>query len=645
MAQPAIKLALASRRQPRGVPTGLGRYMATTFLVLILLATLAPFPATSQTLLQVNSNVSRSLTLYVPAVSGENKGDIIKVIVTLEYPGNGSITVSAGGTVGATTFNSVKMAFLTAAAILGVDWSLLDVNVRFETQNALEGPSASFAIALAVATLLLPFPVGKGLENYAITGAIAPDGLSSRVGGITEKCKAAEAMGLTLVYPTANKAEASSCQRSEDVAGLLSGLENVVNVSIPLEVNVTLSYPKVYAEIMSEEAVKMAKYAELNLSEASSKASIPQEAYKSIVALTSEALNLSKIKPYSAASLAFTALYRALSLNMRAKVTSPTEAEEFLKSVEGKLKVLRDGMPENARSWQAAELLSVAFTRLADAEASIFRSKGLLERGMYINATDEASFALARIESIKTWIKAAKALNNTGLPVNEDLVKLVAIRLSQYSGVAVNYSVSLLESIKKEEPFVAADVDRAISIVRTLYNKGVNELNQGNYLPAIGYFREALSESSYYIFYFGVPHGSPGILEAYRDELKRIAERLAVTSAAYGIYSILASSYIEYSNVLYSQGDSLSAVRILEHAVFSLIITSMLRLGSPSYLSLSPGEVSTGTTQGSTPLPAAPSLRFVDTIALLAIALVAGYLAGLTSRLRRVEEAVLSKFQ
>ncbi len=623
----------------------MGRYMAALLLALILLASLEPVSVASSTSTPVNGRISRSITLYVPAVSGENKGGIIKVTVSIEYPGNGSITVSAGGAVGATTVNSVKMAFLTAAAILGVDWSTLDVSVHFETQNALEGPSASFAVSLAIAALLLPFPIGKGLEGYAITGAIAPDGLSSRVGGIPEKCGAAEAMGLILVYPTANKAEASSCSRSRDVAGLLSGLENIVNVTIPLNVNVTLRYPHAYAEIMSEEAVKMAKYAELNLTEASSKVTIPQDIYKSIVNLTSEALRLSKTKPYSAASLAFTALYRALSLNMRVKTTSPVEAEELVNNVKNKLNALRDSMPETASSWQAAELLSVAFTRLADAEASILRSEDLLKRGLYANATDEASFALARIESIKTWVRAAKSLNETGLPINDDIIKLVAVRLSQYSGISVNYSVSLLESIKKEEPFIAADVDRAINIVKTLYNRGAEELDKGNYLPAIGYFREALSESSYYIFYFGVPHGSPGVLEAYREELKRIVERLAVTNSAYGIYSILASSYVEYSDVLYSQGDRLSAVRILEHAVFSLIITGLLRLGNPSYLSLSPGELKASTTQEGVPLPTAPPLKIVDTIALLAIALVAGYLAGLTSRLRRVEEAILSRFQ
>lgn len=615
---------------------------AALILALALTASLAQVQAQPQA---TWDPVSRSISLYVPAVSGGSRGDIIKVTVSLKYPGNGTVRVAAGGSVGATTENSVRMAFLTAAVLMGVDWNTIDVDVNFETDSSIEGPSASFAIALAIESLLLPFKPQGGYEDYAITGAIAPDGLNSRVGGIAEKCRAAESQGLTLVYPPANEVEveASQCRRALSVAGLVSGLLRVANVTLQA-VNITPSYPEVYARIMSRDAVKMAEYADANLSEALERGAVtPQEA-EAVRSLISQALNLSHSKPYSAASLAFTALHRALSLNVKSKITSPDDAKSFIDHVEAMLDEVRSGIPAGAGSWQAAELLSVAYTRLADAEASIMDARALLERGLYANATVEASYALARIESIWTWIRASKALNSTGLPVGQREVALIAERLSEYSGIAVNYSVSLLEALKEEEPLLASDVDRAVEVIKSLYSKGSRELEAGKYLAAIGYFRESLSQASYYIFYFTVTAGSREVLDSYYYELKNIAGRLAASNAAYGVYSILAASYMEYADVLHGRGDRgnlLSSVNILEHAVFSLIITSMLRLEAPTYLS-PPGGMPPEQAQGGSPSGGPPSIGLVNAAALIAVALVAGYIIGVNSRLRRVEEALLS---
>ncbi|GAB6148302.1 S16 family serine protease [Stetteria hydrogenophila] len=593
---------------------------------------------------QGGAGVSRSVTLYVPAVTDTGKGDVIEVTVTLTFPGNGSVKVeNDGGSVGATTVNSARMAFLTASALLGVDWNTLDLSVHFHSRGTLEGPSGSFAIALAVAALLLPLPVEDAFKGYAITGAVSPDGLDSSVGGVPEKCRAAEERGLTLLYPMANKADASSCSGARPLTGLLSGLRLLANYSAPLRVDVEMGYPEAYAEVMAREAVKMAEYAKGNLTEASRMASVPREVYEQIEGLASRALDLAGDKPYSAASLAFTALYKALALRMQAELRDASEVAEFISSVESKVDELEGSMAASPASWQAAELLSVAYTRLADAKSAVLKAKTLLRDGLNDNATSEASYALARLESVRTWIKAAEAVNGTGALVDRGALRLLAARLLEYSGVAVNYSASLLESIGRENPFTSRDVEAAINIIDYIHSRGVKEFEAGDYVSAIGYLRQALSEASYYIFYFSASREAPDVLNEYVNELENVIEALATVNALRGVYSVLAPSYVEYAGVLLSDGDVLSAVRVLEAAVFSLVITRMLTLCTPSYLA--PKAAGLGGPRhpgaGGAPQPGLP--RAAEAVALAALAFVAGYAAGVAGRVSRVEEAVLSR--
>lgn len=584
--------------------------------------------------------VFRSITIYVPAVSGEGEGDILEVTVTLKYPGRGLVGVESGGPVGSSTIYSMRMAVIVASLASGVDWRTIDVNVTFNTYSAIEGPSASFAVASVVAGLLEPFTVPAALEKYAITGAVSPDGLNSRVGGVPEKCRAADVRGVILAYPPSNEVEARACSSAVPVAGLASALELFFNVTGAAG-SFPYYSPEPYRAVMRGKALDMAEKAEAIAGSLGSNA--PEGLIARISELTSLARELAGDKPYSAASLAFTAYSRALMANASIHGASREAAEQLIEWARAQLEELRSSMPTSASTWPALELLSVAYTRLANAEASLYRAGVYLDQGAYRNASAEAAFTIARIESIKAWVEAAEALNSTGPRITGAQAKAMALIASEYAGVAVNYSISLLDLIGEETGNEA--VRSAMELVRSLYRSGKSMLDQGNYIGAIGYFREALSEASYRIFYYGLAAGATerGI-EAYRVELEALLNKTASMAAARGVFSVLAASYLEYSRVLWETGDPMSSIRLLESAVAASMMSLTTVVQAPSYLLYLAGAEPD--MLGGPPPEAGVEVpdilgRLVGVVtAGVAVAFMAGYLAGVAAKFRRVEDAV-----
>ena len=601
-------------------------------MALLLVASLLLQPSLAS--LPQRGYAERTATIYVPAVS-DDKGELIKVEVKLAYPGRGLVSVKSGGSVGASTVYSVRMAVLAASLFLGVDWSSINVNVTFATLSGLKGPSASFALALAVYALLSPLTPPGNLTRYVITGAVSPEGLSSRVGGVPAKCKAAVEEGLVFVAPLANEGDVAGCDEDNIilVTGLLDASGSILGYRVYTP-PAPMFYPESYAKLMKDEAEKMAEYASGNLSEALSAGLLDEATASAIRARIEEALDLADEKPYSAASLAFTALSQTLSAlaEARASREGKSYVESLIARVEEGLREVQAGLPKSASTWPEAELLSVAYTRAADAEASIARARALLSKGDVKGAAGEAAYALARLETVKTWGRAASLLAGTGPLVGSGQLSLLASRLDSFVGTAVNYTNAVLRLLEEEG---AASYGDARALLSQLYVEARAYLGRGESLTAIGYYREALGLSSYWLFYASLAVGaSPEAVEGYWEELEALANHTLSLAAARGLYSVLASSYLEYARVLMDRGDLMSAVRILEAAVASAGVTLMLALGAPSYLTSSGGVEGVGGAGGGFP---AEAIHVVLTaVAGVSVAFAAGYVLGLSTRLREI---------
>ena len=601
------------------------RLMALLFAASLLLQpSLASLPQ--------HDRVERTLTIYVPAVS-DDKGELIKVEVKIVYPGHGLVNVKSGGSVGASTVYSVRMAVLAASLFLGVDWSSVDVDVTFATLTGLKGPSASFALALAVYALLSPLTPPGNLTRYVVTGAVSPEGLSSRVGGVQAKCKAAVDEGFVFVAPLSNEADVAGCDEDNVilVTGLLDASSSILGYRVYIP-PAPLYYPENYADLMKSEAEKMASYASGNLSEALSADLIDYVTANAIRARIEEALDLADDKPYSAASLAFTALSQTLSAIAEARASREGRGyvESLIAKAEAGLREIQASLPKNATTWPEAELLSVAYTRAADAEASIARARALLDKGDVKGAASEAAYALARLETVKTWGRAAGLLAGMGPLVGPGQLSLLASRLDSFVGTAINYTNAVLRLLEEEG---GASYGDARALLSRLYSEARAYLEKDEPLTAIGYYREALGLSSYWLFYASLAIGaSPEAVKGYWEELEALANHTLSQAAARGLYSVLASSYIEYAGVLMDRGDPMSAVRILEAAVASAGVTLMLALGAPSYLTSSGSVGGAGSAGGGFP---AEAVHIVLTaVAGVSVAFAAGYVLGLSTRLR-----------
>lgn len=143
-------------------------------------------------------NSTRSMTLKVPAVSerGEGKGVMVDINVELK-PGTGKTLVDIDQLVFWTdTQNSIRIAKLVAENITGVDMSQYDViySVGVDAE-AIEGPSAGAAMAIATALLLENSTLNI---SVSITGALEPDGTITPVGGVLDKAYAVKDNNMTL---------------------------------------------------------------------------------------------------------------------------------------------------------------------------------------------------------------------------------------------------------------------------------------------------------------------------------------------------------------------------------------------------------------------------------------------------------------
>ena len=140
-----------------------------------------------------------SATVTVPVIgvtflpTGQEKGVVGELQVTVACPGNGRIYVSSEPLTQIDTQGVARIAVLVASALAHKDWTACDYFFQFKTPSAIVGgPSAGIAMTVATYAAL----TGQKPYSYvAGTGTVGPDAVVGPVGGVYAKMVAAAKSG------------------------------------------------------------------------------------------------------------------------------------------------------------------------------------------------------------------------------------------------------------------------------------------------------------------------------------------------------------------------------------------------------------------------------------------------------------------
>lgn len=571
--------------------------------------------------------------VMVPAVESSDKGVLINITVTITIPGSGVIRVvgeRGAGTVGETTRTSMVMAVKTGSLYAGYYWGSLDATIRIGTREEVEGPSGGFAIAL-LTYLMLVTHSNVEIKGFAVTGAISPDGLAAKVGGVSVKCRVAQESGYTLILPLANVNDVGPhCRSMIPVGGLLSGLRSVKGAP---EVSIKASYPLPgeYNRSMRETAQRYIGEAEKLLRNL--RGARTPWTLEWVEGNITRARALVDEHPYAAASLAFVAYVVALQSHYYVQLEErgvrwAREEISRLKSEVERLKGELDSKPRSGSVYYL-EFLATAYSRLADANSTLYSAESLIAKGRYTPAdvARDLGFAVARLDTVRIWVSIAERLREEKPVIREDLAKTIALIFGDYVRSSVEYASELVKyiieayNIPGEE---AVYLNTYLDVIRGLLERADREASKGNYLAAVGFYREALSKSLSRIF---VPRdvAERDLVDGYLSELSNLQSLLTIAIASRGLTSGLAPAYADYAMVRYRLGDYELSLGLLEEAVASTILWYILALKAASLA----GPIE-GVSLVASPPPTTPGSNALDFYVVVTLSILLSFLLGVT---------------
>jgi len=446
--------------------------------------------------------------IYVPAVS-DHRGALVNLSITLSWPGKGVINVSSEGEVSGSTAYSISAAIWTSAILLGVNPLTFNANVTIHAGGTVSGPSASLATATLTMALLSSSYIPTRFKHFVITGAIVPQGFAGPIGGVNEKCEASMKSNLTFILPVANEVELSpSCRASNtsehriftvgtifESYSLITSLRLLEGIKAP-----NTTYPRVMQRILAQSAESMIRKSNLTLIKINKIISNKKNYINisNIINSIESNIRLSKSLinkyPYSAASLAFTALAQSLGLYYALLLNEgKLNDEKLIKSIKDNLTKMKEYITKaekNIRCLEKLEILSVAAARISDSLWNLETYRELRKEGASIlDLGYTLGLAEARIYSVKSWIEIFKRIPCL-TPIRSGLRDY--IRLVRYfSIVNGNYTVSVLEEV---------GLNNTASILRDLIARADTAFNSNDTVLALGYYREVLSLSTDMIF-------------------------------------------------------------------------------------------------------------------------------------------------
>ncbi|MEM1904425.1 MAG: hypothetical protein QW617_03820 [Acidilobaceae archaeon] len=560
------------------------KLIAIALLTLLLGATLIPLEG--QTEVQPTQRVLSGWVL-VPAVQG-NQGRLINMTIQITYPGSGLISIAIladKATVDEITRLSAELAVKMASILAGYSWKSFDTHIEIQIATNITGPSGSFAIALLVYSLL---SLNSNLSlNLAVTGAITPHGLASRVGGIPEKCSASR--DSVLVLPLVNVAQATPLCYPKPVTGILNATASLNVLRVPSsELTIKTSTPQKLKSLLVEVAENISVATESVLKDLLPAARASVES--NVRSLLEEARNLKDDDPYVAASTAFSAYvtvlnvrhYEAIKREGLGYVVRVLESQrEKATALESRLKGFS---PQGSQLY--IEFASLAYARLADAVYHI----GVVEKSANRMSAEELASRLAyidgRLETVKYWSFVAEALRDEGVQLSSYTLSDTLNLLRDYSSTTASYVVSLVEYVVRNYPLDENTKTYMASValeLRDLVRRAEEEYARDNKIAALGYYRECLSKS---LDIMSQLLGDEShVAREYYKELERIWTVIAAEALTRGVPLGMASLYSSYAEYKASRGDYASALDLMGEATISAILWRLSTLsyfGTPS---------------------------------------------------------------
>ncbi len=571
-------------------------------LVLVLLSIIQPLQAVSQD----GRGFESIVRVPVPAVSSDVGGaKLIDIVVKVRYPGSGNVNVTGGGEVDDTTRYSMITAAMIAALFAGYDpWSL-DVEVEIRSLGPVAGTSGSLGVALATYYALL-YKANGDLEDLgvSVTGAISPDTLAVSVGEVPKKCQAANREGLRLVIPLSNlkDVEGSSCNFIA-VSGLIDGL---AILGVPrIEGSLRVETPPEFAKAMKGVAKDLRAEAERVLAEVGKRMD-PQQ-YSSlreaIKGKLRESVEAEAKSFYAAASLAFAALVDAYTAYYTLYLSSEgNQVDAVVSEIESELQALReklDSMSQNGSLFYV-ETLSVAYTRLASAEASLEEVKRLSRVVPPQEVARSLAYAKARVYSIEAWIDVAEELRDVGRSLTVNEVETVVARFRGFVKLVVEYAKALADYlIEVVNTPQRPEIESYKASIDLVMEQAEDMWSNGHYVAALGFYREAYSRSLLLIFTGSVERLGRDVIRVYMEELRSAYTVMAARTYAAGYISGLAELYMQYADVLSEDEATMGqAVEIMEEAVASITPWLLATQATRQYIPEAPQTTPGGELEG-----------------------------------------------
>jgi predicted S18 family serine protease len=616
------------------------RLCAIVLVALLILAATAPLPVTASNMDKTGAQTKRVLSgwVYVPAVSG-HKGVLVNLSMLILWPGRGSVNVSSEGTVSASTAYSISAAIWTSALLLGINPLSFDARVKIHTGGMVSGPSASLAAA-TLAMVLLSSYYSSRTHEFVITGAIIPQGFAGPIGGVNEKCDAAMKNNLSFILPAANEVElTSSCRKSNSsnyrifsvgslfgAYSLVTDLNTLNGLSMP-----NGSYPKAMSEVLAKSTLSMLNKTNEILEKINKMTN--KKTYINILSIINDIkrnINLSKKVveeyPYSAASLAFTALSQSLGLYYSILLNEgKLNDEKIISNIKLNLTNLKKYIniyEKNVSCLEKMELLSVAAARISDSLWNLENYEKLRKSKVY-SLTDlgyTLGLAEARLYSIESWLQAfKKAPCHTPMPSSfYNYIKIV----KYFSDINGNYTASVLEEVGLNE---------TASLLRDLMERADRAFARNDTALALGYYRELLSLSTELMFSKLIlsQYNVKSVLEKYIKAGMELYSYTYYLLALHGLRSVLAPAYMEYAGVLMKYSGMNSSIPILASAIAAneVLLPLILAPLAPGNASLTVSAPYTGATSPSR----APS---GEAVAAVISAVVIGFSFGVAVALR-----------
>ncbi len=379
------------------------------------------------------------------AVEEEGRGSVINTTLVLEW-GSGEVLAEPRFLVNESVIISTKVGFYIASLLAHKNPHSYDVELYIDTEETVSGASASGFISATILLLLEGYEVSN---KTTMTGMVSSLGFLLPVAGVKEKISAAERVGYKQVILPSVLRNTSTEYKNSSIkiryACNIAEASEIIAWNNTIGVNdldtLTTYLDSYYREVNAEELEPFRAITQRFLSILDSIRYNPtdEELRGRVDKLARQARSILEEDPYSAASLAFVALYTA-SIDISKK--SFKELEDLIGlSLNQSLRIGREAV-ERAHNYVAVnERCNLpAYFALAAAEVRLY----LAENAANAEDNETKALALLRAISAETWANTAiHASKTTSATISCERLQTITEFIVNYSELIYNYLKSL----------------------------------------------------------------------------------------------------------------------------------------------------------------------------------------------------------